>query len=202
MSSKRILGAAAAVLLFASCSPTDGGSPTPEPVTASTSQADLAALRLQFGLPDCPDTDPDAAAIDGGLPQTALNCLGSEKVVNLAGLPRTPTIVNLWAQWCAPCRAESPFLRAAATELDGVSFIGINYNDPKPDWALEFAGVVGWDYPHVQDQDKELQIPMKVPGIPTTYFVAADGTIAGVHAGELTSEQQLLDLAHQYLELP
>lgn len=192
-------GVAAALMLLAACSTPTSGVSTPAPTASSTSPADLEALRIKLGLPDCPVTDPEAAQIDDGLPQTALPCLGSDKVVNLAGLPRTPTIINFWAQWCAPCRAESPFLRGALSKLDGVSFIGVNYNDPLPDWALEFASVAGWDYPHVMDQDKQLRAPMQVPGIPTTYFVAADGTIAGVHAGELASEQQLLDLAEQYL---
>jgi hypothetical protein len=80
-----------------------------------------------------------------------------------------------------------------------VSFVGVNYNDPQPDWAIEFAGLVGWFYPHVVDQDKELRVPLRVTGIPTTLFVAADGTIAGMHAGPLESTAQLKELASEYL---
>ena len=189
--------AAAALLLVTGCVPAQPDAPSPAP--ASTTPAELEALRIGYGLPDCPATDPHAGQIEGGLPKTALQCLGSGTVVNLAGLPRTPTIINLWAQWCAPCRAESPFLREAPTRLKGVSFIGINYDDPQPDWALEFADVVGWSYPHVMDQDKSLRGPLKVPGLPTTYFVDAEGRIAGVHAGQLESEEQLVELAHRYL---
>ena len=195
MSTSRIVAAAAAVALLAACTPT---APVPS-ATTHTAPADLAALRERYGLPDCPDTDPSAEQVGGGLPKTSLPCLGSEKVVNLAGLPRTPTIINLWAQWCAPCRAESPHLRAGLAELDGVAFIGINYDDPQPDWAIEFASLVGWEYPHVMDRDLVLRTSLKVPGLPTTYFIDADGRIAGVHAGQLTSEDQLFDLAEQYL---
>lgn len=200
MNMTRIVGAAAALLMTAACVPAQPVTTASAPIlNASTSPADLEALRIGYGLPDCQVTDPEASQIEGGLPKTALPCLGSEMVVNLAGLPRTPTIINLWAQWCAPCRAESPYLRAGLAKLDGVSFIGINYDDPQPDWALEFADLVGWDYPHVMDQQKQLQVPLKVPGLPTTYFVGADGRIAGIHAGELESEEQLMDLAHRYL---
>ncbi|AQX17269.1 hypothetical protein BCR15_12080 [Tessaracoccus lapidicaptus] len=153
-------------------------------------------------MPDCPATDAAAAPVAGGLPQTALPCLGGDTTVNLAGLPRTPTIINLWAQWCGPCREEAPFLREGLAELDGVSFVGVNYNDPKPDWAVEFAGLVGWVYPHVMDQDKTLQVPLRVPGLPTTYFVDADGRITGVHAGPLESIEQLRELATTYLGVP
>lgn len=189
--------AAAALLLVTGCVPAQPDAPSPAP--ASTTPAELEALRIGYGLPDCPATDLDAGQIEGGLPKTALRCLGSGTVVNLAGLPRTPTIINLWAQWCAPCRAESPFLREAPTRLKGVSFVGINYDDPQPDWALEFADVVGWSYPHVMDRDKSLRGPLKVPGLPTTYFIDAEGRIAGVHAGQLESEEQLVELAHRYL---
>lgn len=186
----------AAALLLAACATTP---PQPTTPSSSASAAELAALRERFGLPDCPVSDPDAKQIPGGLPETHLTCLGSSREVNLAGLAREPMIINVWAQWCAPCRQESPFLRAASERLDGVTFLGINYDDDKPDWALEFASLARWDYPHVVDRAKTLQAPLKVPGVPTTYFVAADGTIAGVHPGVIESEQQLLDLAHTYL---
>lgn len=189
------VAALTAALVLAACSAGE----TPTPSQPSQPAPDLPALRVQYGLPDCPDTDPEAEQIDGGLPQTDLTCLGSDKSVNLAGLERTPTIVNVWAQWCGPCREEAPFLREGLAELDGVAFLGVDYNDPLPDWAIEFAGLVGWFYPHVMDQDKTLQVPMKIPGIPTTYFVAADGTIASVHAGPFESTQQLKDLASEHL---
>lgn len=187
--------ALAAAALLAACTPS--AEPTPE--APSTPPPDLAALRVEYGLPDCPDTDPAAEQVDGGLPRTDLSCLGSDKRVNLAGLARKPTIVNVWAQWCGPCREESPFLREGLAELDDVSFLGIDYNDPLPDWAIEFAGLVGWLYPHVMDQDKELQVPLKVPGVPSTYFVAEDGTIAYVHPGAFESTEQLKDMAAEHL---
>ena len=124
----RWIGALAAALALAAC-----GGPTSVPGTPSATvvtPADLAALAERYGLPDCPETDPDAPAVDGGLPRTDLACLGSGTRVHLAGLPRTPTIVNVWAQWCEPCREEAAFLREGLAELDGVSFVGINYNDP------------------------------------------------------------------------
>lgn len=195
MRTKLAVAGLAAVTALAGCV---APSATPKS-SAPTPTADLTALHAQFGLLDCPETDPNARPIDGGLPQTALPCLGTEQVVNLAGLPRTPMVLNLWAQWCVPCREEAPFLREALAEFTDVQFVGINYNDPQTDWAVEFAGVVGWKYPHVVDIDKSLRIPLKVPGLPTTYFVAADGTIAGVHAGQLESTEQLRELITKYL---
>ncbi|MHA6512701.1 TlpA family protein disulfide reductase [Tessaracoccus sp. Z1128] len=198
MTSLLLRATLAATLALAACSPAVTA-PTPDPVATPAAPADLAALRVQFGLPDCPATDPDAPQSADGLPRTSLQCLGSDTTVNLAGLPRTPTILNLWAQWCGPCREEAPFLREGVTKLEGVSFIGVNYNDPKPDWAIEFAGLAGWLYPHVVDEDRSLQVDLRVPGLPTTYFIDVDGRIAGVHAGPLASTQQLVDLTDEYL---
>ncbi|MDO5678353.1 MAG: TlpA disulfide reductase family protein [Propionibacteriaceae bacterium] len=189
------IAALTAAVLLAACTP----SSQPTPAAPSTPPPDLAALRVEYGLPECPDTDPEAQQVDGGLPQTDLACLGTDQRVNLAGLERTPTIVNVWAQWCGPCREEAPFLREGFNELEGVNFLGIDYQDPLPDWAIEFAGLVGWLYPHVIDQDRDMQVPMKVPGIPSTYFVDAEGKIAFVHAGPFTSTQQLEDLAAEHL---
>lgn len=198
MTIARALAVAVATTVLAACATTPQAPATTGP-TPTVAASDLQALRIHYGLPDCPDTDPAADQVDGGLPVTALPCLGSHKHVNLAGLPRTPTIINLWAQWCEPCRAESPYLRSALAELTDVSFIGINYDDPQPDWAIEFASLVGWNYPHVTDEDRQLRVPLGVPGLPTTYFVDADGRIAGVHAGQFTSAQQVVDLAERYL---
>lgn len=185
--------------LLAALTLTGCAAPGQSSAPQSVSPSELAALAAHYDLAACPETDPDAQAIPGGLPATELACLDGGSTVNLAGLPREPMIINLWAQWCGPCRAESPYLREAAASLDGVTFLGINYDDPQPDWAIEFASLVKWDYPHVADPNKTLKADLHVAGLPTTLFVASDGTIAGVHAGELESTAQLKQLSQQYL---
>lgn len=191
---------AIAALVLAGCA-----TPAPEPTlppmeeTSEVSQEALVALREEYGLPECPETDPDVEAVDGGLPQTALQCLGSDRAVNLADLPRKPMVVNLWAQWCGPCREEAPFLRELHQTRDDVDLIGINYNDPKPDWALEFASLVEWTYPHIEDMDKSLQATLGVPGIPMTVLVDADGVIRYRHPGPFESTEQLNQLIEEHL---
>ncbi len=196
----KMVAALAVVLAATSCStPSTPSTPSSEPNPDVGTTADLNVLRQQYGLPECPDTDPAAQAIPDGLPRTELACLGTDQVVNLAGLPREPTVLNFWAQWCAPCREESPYLREAYQQLEDVSFIGINYQDPQPDWALEFASIAEWKYPHIQDMERTLQTSLKIPGLPVTLFVAADGAVVGRHVGGLESTQQLLGLIEEHL---
>lgn len=193
---RRFIGLVAATMLLAGCATPSGEPSAPED---AVDRATLVELRKEYGLPDCPDTDPEADAVDGGLPKTDLPCLGSERDVNLAGLPRKPMVVNVWAQWCPPCREEAPILRQVSEAHDDVIFLGINYNDPQPDWALEFASLAKWSYPHVQDMDKTLQSSLRVPGLPVTLLVDADGRIVHTHPGVLTSEEQLEQLIEEHL---
>ncbi len=201
MRSGFVAAAVAFALAVTACSaPSPGPAPTSEAMPRISTTADLNALRLEYGLPECPNTDPADEAVSNGLPRTALPCLGTDQVVNLAGLPREPMVINFWAQWCAPCREESPYLREAFQQVDGVSFVGINYQDPQADWALEFAALAEWTYPHVQDVERTLRTVLKVPGLPVTLFVAADGQVAGRHVGGIESTEQLLSLIDDYLE--
>ncbi len=197
---RTLVVAAALALAMTSCSSPEPGSGLPtEPAPEVTATVDLNTLRQQYGLPECPDTDPAAEAVPDGLPSTELACLGTDQVINLAGLPREPMVLNFWAQWCAPCREESPYLREAFQQVEEVSFIGINYQDPQPDWALEFAALAEWKYPHIQDMERTLQTSLKIPGLPVTLFVAADGEVVGRHVGGLESTEQLLGLIEEHL---
>ena len=188
-------------LVLAGCGSIPGPTRAPQrPASVvAPSTAELAAARVAAGISDCPDADASATAVTGGLPATTLGCLGSDRTVNLAGLRGRPMVVNLWAQWCLPCRQEAPHLREAAERLgDDVDFLGVDYEDPRPDWAIEFAGLAGWRYPHVTDPTRSLAGPLRVQGIPTTLFVDAQGRIVGRQAGPFASASELEDLATRY----
>lgn len=197
-----LFATAALALVLTSCSnPEPTSDPLAQPVSEVSTTVDLNTLRQQYGLPECPDTDPAAESIQDGLPRTELACLGTDQVINLAGLPREPMVLNFWAQWCAPCREEAPYLREAFQQQSDVSFVGINYQDPQPDWALEFAALAEWNYPHIQDMERTLQTSLMVPGLPVTLFVSADGEVVARHVGGLESTEQLLGLIEEHLEV-
>jgi cytochrome c biogenesis protein CcmG/thiol:disulfide interchange protein DsbE len=131
------------------------------------------------------------------LPDVSLPCLGNGPDVRLADL-RGPLVINVWAQWCGPCRQEAPYL-ANLAKSGKVPMLGIDYDDPRAELAAEFAGAEGLTYPHVVDQDKAIQKALKVGGPPLTVFVTADGAVAYVHRGVLTSQHQLDQLVEDNL---
>lgn len=169
----------------------------PVPTADST---DLVTRKAQAKIEDCPVADPDVTPVEGGLPDLTLTCLGGGRDVRLAGLRGKPMLVNVWAQWCGPCRQEAPFL----SEIDTVTksdlqIIGIDFNDPLPGRAIDFAEVASWHYPQMVDDTKEISGPLQVLSIPQTFLVDADGTIVARHSGPFASADQIRDLVEQKL---
>ena len=206
MRSGRVLVAAAGlVLALAGCTETptvvrSAEAPTgPTSVPADQTSApnpDLTAAKRTAGIADCPTTD--AAPAKDGLPDVRLECLGGGRAVRLADL-RGPTLVNVWASWCGGCREEAPFLAEASRPGSKVSVIGVDHADPAPAAAVQFAGAAGWTYPQLYDADLVFRTRLQVTGLPVTFFLRADGTVAGRHAGPFTSSQQLADETRQHL---
>ena len=197
--------------LLAGCSQEQVGAGTRLPSTtasapsapggAAPSSAGLAQAKKVAGIAGCPATD-DSAVVPGGLPDVELPCLGGGRAVRLAGLRGRPLLVNVWAQWCGPCRTEAPVLaQVARADADRLLVLGVDYADPLPDRAIEFARVSGWRYPQVSDQDKALTAPLRLSAVPQTFFVRADGTIAYRHSGPFTSTEELTGLLAQHLGL-
>lgn len=95
------------------------------------------------------------------------------------------SIVNIWASWCAPCRAEHPIL-VELSENKNFQMIGINYKD-KPSNALRFLGSLGNPYDIVGvDKNGRSSIEWGVYGVPETFIVDFEGKIAHKHVGPLT----------------
>ena len=187
----------AALALLAGCS---AAAPSSEPAPDLRVEPALVAQREAAGIPDCPVTPASVTPVADGLPDVLLGCLGSGRQVNLAGVRGTPMVINIWAQWCAPCRLEAPFLKEfAARAGDDVLVLGIDYADPDPALALEFAAMAGWTYPHATDPLKRTAGPLRFQGIPITLYVDADGRIAYREVGGITSTQQLVDGAQEHL---
>jgi cytochrome c biogenesis protein CcmG/thiol:disulfide interchange protein DsbE len=111
--------------------------------------------------------------------------------VTLDELRGTPLVLNFWASWCDPCRAEAKVLERGYEQSDGVLFLGLDAQDARED-ARDFIGQFGLSFPHVRDPGNETQRAWGVTGLPETYFIAADGRVVG-HVIGTVDDGQLRD---------
>jgi thiol-disulfide isomerase/thioredoxin len=174
--------------------PSDEVAPSPE------STASLGPMKKAAEIADCPKSDPDVAAVPSGLPDVVLPCLGGGREVRLAGLRGKPMMINIWAQWCGPCREEAPYLAdVATTNKSELMILGIDHADPQPALAIEFAQLSTWTYPQLADPDVVLRAALQITGPPQTFLVRPDGTIAYRHAGPFKSADEIRGLVRQHL---
>ncbi len=174
--------------------PTFGGGPGP--VADETA---LAAAKSAAGIEDCPPssgTAPDQKA----LPDLTLECLGGGTPVRLSGLGGTPTVINLWATWCGPCREELPLLAKADRDYgSALRIIGIDFDDPAPDDAIELARVSGVTYPLLVDRSSATKGSLAVVGLPHTVFVDAQGRMVATERAPFRSYADLTAAIRRHL---
>jgi cytochrome c biogenesis protein CcmG, thiol:disulfide interchange protein DsbE len=110
------------------------------------------------------------------------------------------TIVNFFASWCIPCRAEHPLLMGLAQRLR-VPLYGIAYKD-KPEDARAFLAQLGDPFSRIGlDENGRVGIDFGVYGVPETYVVDKAGRIRLRHVGPLTAEDVTRELAPLLQEL-
>lgn len=111
-----------------------------------------------------------------------------------------PVVINKWASWCRPCRAEFPIFQEVATARGKeIAFLGVNGEDKRPA-AEKFLRERPLPYPSYEDRDEEIARELKAPKFfPMTVFVGADGETAFIKAGEYTSRAELEADIDKYL---
>lgn len=138
----------------------------------------FAALAAMFWL-GMRQQDPDALPsmlVGKPAPQVALTPLGDGAPFTDATLrDGRVKIVNFWASWCEPCRAEAANLGAMAAR--GVTIYGVNYKD-KPADALKFLAGVGDPYAAIgADAAGQMAINWGVYGVPETFVIDGKGKV-------------------------
>jgi thiol-disulfide isomerase/thioredoxin len=195
---RRVLGAAAAavlLLVLTACGTPDLTAPEPKELKVDTPE--LVQLKAAAQLDDC----PTAQTTTGGLPKVVLPCLGGGPDVDLSTL-KGPLVINVWSSACAPCRKEMPALgEFYRLHGDEVPILGIDLEDTYPGVALQQAAERNATYPHVFDFDGTIQeTSLHVPGLPTFFFLAADGTVTSQKGG-LDSLEEVTEMVNTQLGL-
>jgi cytochrome c biogenesis protein CcmG, thiol:disulfide interchange protein DsbE len=143
-----------------------------------------AARALAGSPPPLAALHRDANRLLGGGPEALRE--------RLRGLRGHPVVINKWASWCGPCRAEFPFFQRLSVSLGrSVAFIGVNSNDDDDD-ARAFLRRYPVSYPSYSDPDQKVAKVFSAPlGFPSTAFYDATGKLTFVHQGGYASEAKL-----------
>ncbi len=142
-----------------------------------------------------PDRDPN------GLPSMLISQPAPEFVLDpvpgldTPGLSRAdlaqgqgPVVVNVFASWCVPCRAEHAVLTQLVEDENQILF-GINYKD-KPEDATRWLAELGNPYARIgSDLSGRVGIEWGLAGVPETFIVGGDGTVLFRYVGPIVGEK-------------
>lgn len=148
-----------------------------------------SAVGLAIAAGDGPGESPTTIA--GQAPETIDYISYESPAELLAGHAGRPLVINFFASWCPPCRAELPdFAAAHAKWGDDVDFIGINYQEASEAEAARLLYEAGITYPIMEDLDGTLLRELgTLPTMPTTVFVTSDSAILERHHGLILLDQ-------------
>lgn len=149
------------------------------------------------GIPGVPNPypntgplDPNRPAIGEAAPNFALVDARDTSVVRqLADYRGKAVVINWYASWCGPCKAEIPdFLKAQEALGDQVVFLGVNFLESQ-DKAVGILDELGATYPAVLDASGSVADHYRVAGMPSTFFVDKDGILRAMKTGRVTEEE-------------
>ncbi len=136
-------------------------------------------------------------------PEFSLPTIQGEQVA-LKELRGHPVIINLWASWCTPCRAEMPALQNVyeTYQDQGLEILAINatHQDDQGE-AVKFAEELGLTFPILLDLSAEVSQLYRLQSLPTTYFVDNQGKIHEVVVGGPMSEALLRSRVEKLLQV-
>jgi len=154
---------------------------------------------------------PPGSTTYGGIPAPQKGFLApdftletsSGETITLSELRGRPVLVNIWATWCPPCRAEMPALERTYKERQSQGFLVLGVNATNQDdrlSALAFAADQGLTFPILFDTDGQVSRLYQVRALPSSFFIDAQGVIQEVVIGGPMSEALLQIRAQQLLE--
>jgi cytochrome c biogenesis protein CcmG, thiol:disulfide interchange protein DsbE len=141
-----------------------------------------------YGLIVPKDEQVHSAMVGRKLPEFALPpaTAGVDGLASRNMADGRPRLLNIFASWCIPCKAEAPQL--AALKQAGAEIDAITIRDRPEDVAI-FLAEFGNPFRRIgSDRDMAVQLKLGSSGVPETYVIGGDGTIMYQHIGDIRAE--------------
>lgn len=131
---------------------------------------------------------PRPAQIGTELDDFVLADMGGHPV-RLSDYQGQVVLVNGWATWCPPCRAEMPTLQAFYDKHqdEGFTLLAINAGESQST-VSGFVSQMGFSFPVLLDQGERVLSSLGTSGLPTSFVIGRDGKVKYIHAGGITAD--------------
>jgi thiol-disulfide isomerase/thioredoxin len=156
-----------------------------------------------FPTSSAPMAQPDTAGLSTGIVVEGRASLGEPAPefaletpqggpIALSDYAGQPILVNFWATWCAPCRAEMPFLEAlhAKHSEAGLVILGVDVQESSA-LVLPFLDQLGLTFPIALDLNGDTAFTYRVSSYPTSFLVDREGRIVNIRRGAFANEADL-----------
>ena len=114
--------------------------------------------------------------------------------VSLSGLQGNPVMLNFWATWCGPCRAEMPFIQEVYEDEEwreqGLVILAVNVGESSST-VQSFIEDNGLFFPVLLDKSKKVTRDYNISGIPTTFFIDKNGIMIDSAIGTFKSKEEI-----------
>lgn len=159
-----------------------------EPLVIDSVESSSESISVA-SLDDSVEAESESPTIWRGPSTTYLNA--DEEVIQLASNLGKPTLINIWATWCPPCRDEMPYFDTAYQEYgDEIEFVMINALNSRPtetkEAALAFVDEMELTMPIYFDQNGSNQLEFTANMLPLTALLDADGEVIEVVRGQVS----------------
>lgn len=181
--------AALLLALATACTPAEGT--TPDAESAITDTASAVTTTVTSATASDTSAETIAASVNYAPDFEVLDENGN--TVKLSDFRGKPVVLNFWATWCPPCKAELPdFNQAAKDRADEVSFLMVNLTDGQNETVEGVKAFVlsnGYTFPVYFDTKYSAANAYRVSSIPTTYFISAEGEIVAQKVGMMSAAE-------------